>query len=53
MKMFSTTILLSVSILLIAIGIHIDNLILVGIGGFLVGVYNSMIHNNIKGEINE
>ena len=48
MKMYSTTILLSVSIILIAIGIHIDNLILVGIGGFLVGIYNSMIQKRLK-----
>jgi len=48
MKFFSTTMLLSVAILLIAIGIHIDNLILVGIGGFLVGIYNSMIQKRLK-----
>ena len=48
MKLFSTTILLSVSILLIAIGIHIDNLILIGIGGFLIGIYNSMIQRRLK-----
>ena len=44
MKLFSINILLSVSIFLIAIGIHINNLILIGIGGFLAGVYNLMIY---------
>jgi len=48
MKMYSTTILLSVSIWLIAIGVHINNLILVGIGGFLVGIYNAMIQTRLK-----
>lgn len=44
MKMFLTTILLSVAILLIAFGIHTNNLILLGIGGFLAGIYNAMIY---------
>lgn len=44
MKMYLTTILLSVSIWFIAFGIHINNLILLGIGGFMVGVYNAMIY---------
>ena len=44
MKMYLTSILLSVSIGFIAIGVHINNLILVGIGGGLAGVYNAMIY---------
>ena len=44
LKMYLTTILLSVSIWLIAFGIHTNNLILLGIGGGLAGVYNAMIY---------
>ena len=44
MKMYLTTILLSVTIWLIAFGIHTNNLIPLGIGGFLAGVYNAMIY---------
>ena len=44
MKMFLSTILLCVAIILIAFGIHTNNHILGGIGGFFVGVYNSMMH---------
>ena len=44
MKWYLTTILLCVTIILITFGIHTNNFILVGIGGFLTGVYNSMIH---------
>lgn len=44
MKMYLTTILLCVAVWLIAFGIHTNNFILVGIGGFLAGVYNAMIY---------
>ena len=44
MKMYLTTILLCVSVWLIAFGIHTNNFIFVGIGGFLAGVYNAMIY---------
>lgn len=44
MKMYLTTILLCVAIILITLGIHTNNLILIGIGGFLAGVYNAMMH---------
>ena len=39
-----TTFLLFAAITLIALGIHTNNLILTGIGGFLVGVYNAIMH---------
>ena len=48
MKVYSTTILLCVAIVLIAIGIHINNIILVSIGGGLAGVYDSMIQTKLK-----
>lgn len=44
MKMYLTFILLCVAIILITLGIHTDNFIPVGIGGFIVGVYNAMMH---------
>lgn len=44
MKWYLTTILLCVAIILITLGIHTNNFILAGIGGFIVGVYNAMIH---------
>ena len=44
MKMYLTTILLCAAIILIVLGIHTNNFILVGIGGFIVGVYNAMIY---------
>ena len=44
MKLYLTTILLDLAIALIALGIHINNFILVCIGGFLAGVYNSMMY---------
>jgi len=44
MKKYLTVILLCVGIWLIAFGIHTNNLILEGIGGFLVGGYNVMIY---------
>ncbi len=50
MKIYLTTILLIVAIVLIGFGIHTNNLILTGMGGFLVGIYNGMIYKNIKGE---
>lgn len=42
-----TSILLCAAIMLIALGIHTNNIILTGIGGLLVGFYNAimqMIH---------
>jgi len=44
MKMYLTTILLSVAIWLIAFGIHTNNLILLGIGGGFAGVYNAIMY---------
>lgn len=44
MKMYLTTILLCVAIMLIAFGIHTANVILAGIGGIFAGVYNAMIY---------
>ena len=44
MKMYLTTILLCAAIILTTLGIHINNFILVGIGGFIAGVYNAMMH---------
>lgn len=44
MKIYLTTILLCVAIILITLGIHTNNFIPVGIGGFLAGVYNAMIY---------
>lgn len=44
MKMYLTTILLGVGIASIALGIHTNNLISIGIGGFIIGVYNAMIY---------
>jgi len=44
MKMYLTTILLCATIILVAIGMHTNNFILVGTGGFLAGVYNAMIY---------
>ena len=48
MKICLTTILLSIAITLISIGIHTNNLIFVGVGGGLAGVYNSMIQTKLK-----
>lgn len=45
MKMYLASILLCVTIWFIAFGIHTNNFILVGIGGFFVGVYNAMIYH--------
>ena len=44
MKIYLTTLLLCVAVLLIAFGIHTNNFILVGIGGSLAGAYNAMIY---------
>ena len=44
MKMYLTTILLCTAIILITLGIHTNDFIFVGIGGFIVGVYNAMMH---------
>lgn len=44
MKMYLKTILLCLAIWVIVFGIHTNNLILVGIGGALAGVYNAMIY---------
>jgi len=48
MKICLTSILLSASIILIMFGVHTDNLILIGIGGFSVGVYNAIIYKKLK-----
>ena len=45
MKIYLTAILLCAAIILITIGIHTNNFIPVGIGGFLAGVYNVMIYS--------
>ena len=42
--MYLTTILLCVAIILITLRIHTNNFITVGIGGFIAGVYNTMMH---------
>jgi hypothetical protein len=54
MKGYLTAILLCFAIWLIASAIHTHNLILLGVGGFLAGVYNTMMYykKKIKGEIN-
>jgi hypothetical protein len=44
MKMYLTTILLYAAIILISLGIHINNFIPIYIGGFIAGVYNLMIY---------
>lgn len=44
MKMYLTTILLCVAIILITLGIHTNNFIIAGIGGVIAGVYNAMIY---------
>ena len=44
MKGYLTTMLLCAAIALIALGIHTNSLILVGIGGSLAGFYNAMMH---------
>lgn len=45
MKMYLATILLCIAIVLIALGVQINNLILLCIGGFLTGIYNAMVYN--------
>jgi len=42
-RKYITTILLSLSIVFIAIGIHASNLIVVAVGGLFCGVYNGML----------
>lgn len=44
MKMYLTTILLCTAIILISLGIHTNNFICVGIGGFIAGVYNAIMN---------
>ncbi len=44
MKMYLTTFLLCIAIVLITFGIHTNNSILVVIGAFLVGIYNTMMY---------
>ena len=44
MKMYLTTILLCAAIILMTLGIHTNNFITVGIGGFIAGVYNTIIY---------
>lgn len=42
-KSLITTILLALSIVLVAIGINTDNNILIAIGGICTGIYNGII----------
>lgn len=35
--------LLSLSIVLAAVGVHTNNLIIIAIGGFFCGIYNAML----------
>lgn len=42
------TSLLSLSIVFIATGVHINNLIIVAIGGLFCGVYNGMLFKKIE-----
>ena len=44
MKIYLTTCLLGFGIALITLGVHTNNLIFIGIGGFLIGAYNAMIY---------
>lgn len=44
MKMYLTSFLLCIAIVLIALGIHINNSILAVIGGFFAGIYNAIIY---------
>ena len=48
MEGYLTTILLCIAILLIATGIHTDNIIITSIGGVLAGGYNAMIQTRLK-----
>ena len=48
MKMYLTTALLCAAIVLIALGIHTNSLILVGIGSSLSGLYNAMMYKQDK-----
>ena len=43
-KMYLTTILLCVAIILITLGIHTNNFIVTSIGGGFAGAYNAMIY---------
>ena len=47
-KEIVTTSLFCVAIVLISVGIHIDNLILCCVGGFIAGLYNSIINKKIE-----
>lgn len=44
MKKYLANVLLSCAIILAASGVHKSNLILIGIGGVFVGVYNAIIY---------
>lgn len=44
MKMYLTTILLCAAVVLLTLGVHTNNSILVCIGGFIAGVYNAMMY---------
>ena len=44
MKKYLACVLLCVAISLISFGIHIDNIIVICIGGFIIGVYSAMIY---------
>jgi hypothetical protein len=43
MKKSLATVLLCIAIILITLGIHTNNFILAGIGGFFAGVYNAIM----------
>ena len=43
MKKYLPCVLLCTAIMLISLGIHIDNIIITCIGGALAGAYNAMI----------
>lgn len=44
MKKYLACVLLCTTITLISVGIHTDDIIILGIGGALAGVYNAMIY---------
>ena len=44
MKLYLTTVLLCAAIILLTLGMHTNNFILMVIGGFLAGIYDATIH---------
>lgn len=47
MKGYLTCALLCTAIMLISVGIHTDDIIILSIGGALAGVYNAMIYKQV------